>query len=113
MMIPCQRRNQLLQDLELALLRGDGSAFLGALKNLADEYGMTRLSRETGIPRTSLYRVLRADAKPTFFIVWRVVQGLGLQLILAAPPAHFQRPEERASPQDPNWIGVGALQARG
>jgi probable addiction module antidote protein len=70
-------------------------AIARALGVVARARGMSRLSRETGIARTSLYKALSGEGNPELATVAKVAQALGFRLALtiekadpspAAPP---------------------------
>ncbi len=68
--------------LEETLKENDPKAFLRALSTVARAKGMAQLSRETGIPRESLYQSLSEKGNPGLYTLWKVVGGLGLTLSL-------------------------------
>ena len=51
-----------------------------ALGDIARAKGMTRISKETGLARESLYKALSPDGNPEFATVLKVVKALGLKL---------------------------------
>ena len=60
---------------------GDDPAFIAkALGNIARAKGMSRLARETGLGRESLYKALSGEGNPRFSTILKVVSALGLRL---------------------------------
>jgi probable addiction module antidote protein len=60
---------------------GDDAAFIAkALGNIARAKGMTRLARETGLGRESLYKALSGEGNPRFSTILKVMSALGLRL---------------------------------
>ncbi len=60
---------------------GDDAAFIAkALGNIARAKGMSRLARETGLGRESLYKALSGEGNPRFSTILKVVSALGLRL---------------------------------
>ena len=60
----------------------DPQAFLQAINTIARAKGMAKLSRETGIPRESLYQSLSAKGNPGFNTLWKVAEALGYALVM-------------------------------
>lgn len=59
---------------------GDASDFLHAVSIAARAKGMTTISNELGVSRSSLYKSLSEDGKPAFETVFNVVKSFGLTL---------------------------------
>ncbi|WP_340529869.1 addiction module antidote protein [Cupriavidus necator] len=55
-----------------------------ALGVVARARGMTRLARETGLSRESLYRSLSGEGNPEFGTIWKVMRALGIRLHASA-----------------------------
>jgi probable addiction module antidote protein len=66
--------------LEAALGEGDPALVSAALGDIARAKGMTRIARETGLGRESLYKALSPEGNPEFSTVLKVVKALGLRL---------------------------------
>ena len=66
--------------IDAVLEDGDPTLFNHALGVVARAHGMTRVARDTGLSRESLYRALDADGNPEFATVVRVLKALGLRL---------------------------------
>jgi probable addiction module antidote protein len=59
---------------------GDMKEFLRALSYVAKAKGMTEISKESGLSRPSLYKMLSTDAKPRFETVLKVLDSLDIKL---------------------------------
>lgn len=60
---------------------GDDAAFIAAaLGDIARARGMTKLAKETGIGRESLYKALSGEGNPSFGTILKVTKALGLRL---------------------------------
>ena len=66
--------------LEAALEDGDPALVAHVLGVIARAKGMSRLARETGLGRESLYKALSAEGNPEFAMVLKVIRALGLRL---------------------------------
>jgi probable addiction module antidote protein len=66
--------------LDEALASGDPAYFAHALGKVAKARGMTRIARETGLSRGSLYAALSEDGNPTLATLMEVMKTLGLRL---------------------------------
>ena len=74
--------------LEAAFEDGDPALVAAAIGDVARARGMTRVAREAGVSRESLYRALSADGDPRLTTLLGVVKALGLQLkLVPASPA--------------------------
>ena len=51
-----------------------------ALGDIAKAHGMTKLSEGTGINRRTLYKVFDKDANPSFELVTKIIENLGLTI---------------------------------
>ena len=63
-----------------ALATRDTAVIARALGAVARARGMTRIARETGLSRESLYRALSAEGNPEFATVLRIFEAMGLRL---------------------------------
>jgi len=59
---------------------GDNDEFIRAIGHIAKAKGMAQIAEETGLGRESLYKAFRANAKPRFDTVMRVMNSLQIQL---------------------------------
>lgn len=66
--------------LEAAFEEGDASEIAHALGIAARSEGMTRIAKETGLSRESLYRSLSSDGNPELMTVLKVIKALGLRI---------------------------------
>jgi probable addiction module antidote protein len=69
-----------------ALASGDPAVITYALGAVARTRGMSRIARETGLSRESLYRALSADGNPEFVTVLKIMEALGLRLTAKRVP---------------------------
>lgn len=66
--------------LEAALETGDAALFTAALGDVARAKGMTKIARQAGLGRESLYKALSPEGNPEFATVLKIVRSLGLKL---------------------------------
>jgi len=66
--------------LDAALEDGDPEVLLRAIADVAKARGMTRLAREAGVGRESLYKALAPGAKPRYDTVLKLLRALGVAL---------------------------------
>lgn len=64
----------------IVIEENDPAALAQALGTVARARGMTDIAKAAGMTREALYKALRADAKPRYETVLRVLHALGLQL---------------------------------
>jgi probable addiction module antidote protein len=83
--------------LTAALETGDATLVADALGVAARARGMSRIARDAGLSRESLYRALSSEGNPEFTTVVQVMKSLGLKLT-AAPlhPAPEEVPRRKA-----------------
>ena len=70
--------------LTAALEESDPDVFLTAIGQVAKARGMARIADRTGLGRESLYKALAPGAKPRYDTVLKVLQSLGVKLVLKA-----------------------------
>lgn len=70
--------------LQAAFEDGDPRLIAAALGYVARAKGMTRIAREAGLGRESLYKALSPDGNPEFATVLKVLRALGLRLHTSA-----------------------------
>jgi probable addiction module antidote protein len=70
--------------LEAVFEDGDPALIRHALGDVARSKGMTKIARNAGLGRESLYKALSPDGNPEFATVLKVLQALGLKLKVAA-----------------------------
>jgi probable addiction module antidote protein len=69
-----------------ALASGDAAIVAHALGVVARARGMSRIARETGLSRESLYRALSPDGNPELATVLRIIAAMGLRLTAESAP---------------------------
>jgi len=72
--------------LTAALEDPNPEVFLAAVADVAKARGMTKLAKDTGLGRESLYKALAPGAKPRYDTILKLLQGLGVKL--HAEPNH-------------------------
>lgn len=72
--------------IDACILESDGdAAFIAkALGDVARAQGMSRIARDTGMSRESLYKALSGERSPDFATILRVTRALGIKLHAAA-----------------------------
>jgi probable addiction module antidote protein len=58
---------------------GNNEEFIRAIGHIAKAKGMAQIAKDTGLGRESLYKAFRANAKPRFETVMKVMSALKLQ----------------------------------
>ena len=66
--------------LNAALEDSNPDVFLRAVRTAARAHGMTKLARDAGVGRESLYKALAPGAKPRYDTLFRLVNALGISL---------------------------------
>jgi probable addiction module antidote protein len=66
--------------LEASLEEGDAAFVAKALGDIARAKGMTKVAKEAGLSRESLYKSLSGDRTPGFDTILRVLKALGIKL---------------------------------
>jgi probable addiction module antidote protein len=68
--------------LEACLVEADGdAAFIAkALGDIARAKGMSKVAKQTGLSRESLYKALSGERTPAFDTILKVISALGLEL---------------------------------
>ena len=70
----------------LEVAEGDAAFVAKALGDIARARGMTKVARDAGLSRESLYKALSGERSPDVETVLRVIQALGLRLHAAPVP---------------------------
>ncbi len=65
---------------------GDAAFIAKALGDIARAKGMSRVARDAGLSRESLYKALSGDRIPGFDTILKVIGALGLQLHAGPTP---------------------------
>ncbi|NWA00777.1 addiction module antidote protein [Pseudomonas gingeri] len=68
--------------LTVALKDENPDVFLTALAAVAKARGMTQVARDSGMGRESLYKALAPGAKPRYDTVLKLVDALGVKLVV-------------------------------
>ena len=68
-----------------ALASTDPKAVVDLLGHIAKARGMSQVAKDTGLAREALYRALSADGNPEFATVLKVINSVGLRLMVAKP----------------------------
>ena len=68
--------------LNTVLEEGDSKEIITALGHIAKALGMSKIARETGLSRPSLYKALSEGAKPQFETILKVLRAVGGNLSL-------------------------------
>ena len=63
---------------------GDAAFVAKALGDVARAQGMTKIARDSGMSRESLYKALSGERSPDFATILRVTRALGVRLHAAA-----------------------------
>lgn len=66
---------------------GDGTLIAATLGDIAKAKGMTRLAKETGLSRESLYNSLSGKGNPEFATILKVSRALGFNKVPTIKPA--------------------------
>lgn len=72
--------------LNVALREGRLDEFVEALGHMARGHGVSSIAEATGLGRESLYKALSKDAKPRFETICKVLQAMGMTLVVAPTP---------------------------
>jgi probable addiction module antidote protein len=59
---------------------GDAALITKALGDIARAKGMSKVARDAGLSRESLYKALSGDRTPSFDTILKVIEALGLKL---------------------------------
>ncbi len=73
--------------LNAVLAEGDQAAFVLALRDVAEAYGLDDLAAKTQLDRQSLVRALSARANPKLANVAALLDALGMQLMIGTKRA--------------------------
>mgnify|MGYP003410003058 FL=1 len=79
-----QAKKELALHLRNCMRENDPGLLAAALGAVARAEGFTKLSRDTGIRRTTLYRLLTIDAAPSFSTILKVASALGVKVYFEA-----------------------------
>ncbi|MBI2426063.1 MAG: putative addiction module antidote protein [Candidatus Hydrogenedentes bacterium] len=65
---------------------GDAAFIAKALGDIARAQGMSKVAKDAGLSRESLYKALSGDRTPSFETILKVMSALGLKLRAEAMP---------------------------
>ena len=82
-----ETEEDIVANLEAAFEDGDPRLVAAVLGDVARAKGMTKVAREAGLGRESLYKALSPDGNPEFATVLKVMRALGLRLHASAVAA--------------------------
>ena len=63
--------------IDTVLEEGDSIDIINALGHVAKAMGMSKIAKETGLSRPSLYKALSEGAKPQFDTILKVLRAIG------------------------------------
>ena len=86
--------DELVAAINTALACGDIASFVDALGKIARARGMTKVAKNAGLARESLYRSFGAGGNPEFATVFQVMASVGLRLTASKADT-----EDRVNPQ--------------
>lgn len=75
-----ESKEMIAEYLNTVLEEGSNSDVLIAIGHVAKAIGIAKISEETGLSRTSLYKALSDGAKPQFATVMKVLKAIGGQI---------------------------------
>jgi probable addiction module antidote protein len=78
-----ETKKEVNEYLSNAFMDDDPQIFLIALGHIAKKKGMTKIAKETGLNRESLYKSLSGDGNPKFTTISKVTKALGCKLAVA------------------------------
>lgn len=70
--------------LNAVLDHGDSSLLLASIGDIAKARGMSKIAKDSGLGRESLYKALNADAKPRFDTILKVLHSLGVNISISS-----------------------------
>lgn len=66
---------------------GDPALIAAAIGDVARARGMTKIAKDAGVSRESLYRALSGDTRPEFATIMKVLKAMGLRMSVAPAEA--------------------------
>ena len=73
-------KEMIAEYLNVVLEEGDNDDIINAIGHIAKAIGMTKIAKETGMSRPSLYKSLSEGAKPQFSTIMKILKAIGGQL---------------------------------
>ena len=95
--------------LTAALEDKDPQLFLMAIANVAKARGMSAIAKRTGLGRESLYKALALGAKPRYETVYKVLQSLGVRLVVMQAVGNARNPESPRATKRRRDLGAEIL----
>jgi len=77
-------KEMIAEYLSQVLEDGDMDEVLEAIKHIAKAKGISKIAKDTGLGRESLYKTFQSGAKPRFETVMKVLNSLGIKLQVSA-----------------------------
>jgi probable addiction module antidote protein len=77
-------KKAMMEYLNQVIADGDDAELAAALGHIARAKGMADVSKSTGLTREALYKALRPNTKPRFDTVSKVIQALGMRIMIHA-----------------------------
>jgi probable addiction module antidote protein len=77
-------KKAMMEHLNQVIADGDDAELAAALGHIARAKGMAEVSKSTGLTREALYKALRPNTKPRFDTVSKVIQALGMRIMIHA-----------------------------
>lgn len=79
-----QDENEILEYLEECWEDEDSDLFITALGHLIKKRGVTRVAKQAGLNRESLYKVINGKSSPNWATVHKLMHALNLHLTVTA-----------------------------
>lgn len=73
-------KEMIAEYLNNVLEEGDNDDVITAIGHIAKAIGMTKIAKEAGLSRTSLYKALSDGSKPQFATIMKVLRAIGGQI---------------------------------
>lgn len=73
-------KEMITEYLNTVLEEGDNNDVITAIGHIAKAIGMTKIAKEAGLSRTSLYKALSDGSKPQFATIMKVLRAIGGQI---------------------------------
>lgn len=73
-------KEMIAEYLNAVLEKGESADVINAIGSVAKAIGMTKIAKEAGMSRPSLYKALSEGAKPQFATIIKVLRAIGGQI---------------------------------
>ena len=80
-------KDMVAEYLNTVLEEGNNDDVIMAIGHIAKAIGMSKIAKETGLSRPSLYKALSDGAKPQFGTIMKVLKAIGGQIQVNPMPA--------------------------